>query len=181
MDFIAGPDLHQVITATGHLEPMRAARIGAGIARGLAAIHDQGIVHRDLKPHNILLAEGERPLIADFGVAHELDATRITGTGRLVGTPLYMAPEQIGRDDLTSAADLYSLGTMLYEMFTGDAPFAGLDLVNTIRAIREQDPEPLPDRIPAELRFIVERLLAKAPEDRPPNAAAVAESLAPRD
>ena len=177
MDFIAGPNLNDVIRLEGKLDPDRVREIGSGIARGLAAIHEQGIVHRDLKPHNILLADGEVPLIADFGVAHELEATRITGTGGVVGTPIYMAPEQFGGEPVAASGDLYALGTMLYEMLTGQPPFAGRDLVQTIRAIREDEPAPLPDDVPHDLAKLVLCLLQKDPAKRHECAEDIAEAL----
>lgn len=177
MEFIDGPDLATLLLREGTLSPARAARLGAGVARGLEAIHREGIVHRDLKPHNVLVAEGERPVIADFGVAHSTRAARLTMTGQLVGSPAYMAPEQLEHLPVTPAADLYSLGAMLYELLTGQPPFVGTDTLLTLRRIREEPHAPLPAAVPAALVAVVDRLLAKDPARRFPRAREVAEAL----
>ena len=179
MQFIPGPDLATLLFRTGAFATERAARIALGIARGLQAIHVEGIIHRDLKPHNILLAEGERPVIADFGVARTQASTRLTGTGHLIGTLAYMAPEQLEDVPLTPAVDLYALGAILHEMLTGTVVFPGRDTVSTIRAIREVEPPPLPPEVPGELGAHVRRLLAKDPRARFATAGAVAEALEP--
>jgi len=183
MEFIAGPDLATLLLREGAVAPARAVRIATGIARGLAAIHREGIVHRDLKPHNILVAPGDRPVIADFGVARSMAATRMTMTGRFVGTPAYMAPEQFDDEAPTFSVDLYALGAILHEMLAGSAPFAGRDAISTIRAIREQPPPRLPDDVPEAVREVVDRLLRKDPAERYADAvtvAAVLEALAAR-
>jgi serine/threonine protein kinase len=177
MDFIAGPDLATMLLRDGALAACRAVRIAAGIARGLEAIHREGIVHRDLKPHNILVAPGDRPVIADFGVARSIAQTRLTMTGRIVGTPAYMAPEQFDDDAPTFSVDLYALGAILHEMLTGVAPFSGRDAISTIRAIREQPPPTLSSDVPSPVHEVVERLLAKKPADRFPDATKTAEVL----
>ncbi|MBL9089266.1 MAG: protein kinase [Planctomycetia bacterium] len=173
MDFVAGPDLATLLLREGAMSPCRALRIAAGVARGLEAIHLEGIVHRDLKPHNILVAPDDRPVIADFGVARSMSATRMTMTGRFVGTPAYMAPEQFDDEAPTFTVDLYALGAILHEMLAGAAPFAGRDAISTIRAIREQPPPRLPDDVPETVREVVDRLLRKEPAERYPTATAV--------
>lgn len=177
MEFIGGPDLATLLLREGVFEPGRAARVTAGVARGLEAIHRDGILHRDLKPHNVLLAPGERAVIADFGVARTSKATRLTMTGQLVGSPAYMAPESFDERPPTAAVDLYALGAMLYELLTGQPPFHGGDTLTTLRRIREEPHVPLPARIPAPLRAIVDRLLAKEPGQRYARAAALAQDL----
>ena len=173
MDFVAGPDLATLLLREGAMAPCRAMRIAAGVARGLEAIHLEGIVHRDLKPHNILVAPDDRPVIADFGVARSMSATRMTMTGRFVGTPAYMAPEQFDDEAPTFSVDLYALGAILHEMLSGVAPFAGRDAISTIRAIREQPAPRLPDDVPESVREVVDRLLRKDPAERYPTATAV--------
>ena len=177
MDFVAGPDLATTLLREGALAPCRAMKIAAGVARGLEAIHLEGIVHRDLKPHNILVAPDDRPVIADFGVARSMASARMTMTGRFVGTPAYMAPEQFADDAPTFSVDLYALGAILHEMLAGTAPFAGRDALSTIRAIREQPPPRLPDEVPETVREVVDRLLRKDPAARYPTATAVREVL----
>ncbi len=177
MEFVPGPDLGTILLREGTLPALRAARIGAGVARGLEAIHREGIVHRDLKPHNILIAPGDRPVIADFGVARSLAASRLTMTGHLVGTPAYMAPEQFEESPTTSAVDLYALGAILFELLTGDTPFPAKDTISTIRAIREKPAPSLPGDLPTALGAIVERLLRKDPAQRYARAGALADDL----
>jgi serine/threonine protein kinase len=177
MDFVEGPDLATLILREGALPPARAVHLAAGIARGVEGIHRQGIVHRDLKPHNVLVASGDRPVIADFGIARSIAAVRMTMTGAVVGTPAYMAPETFTDAQPSFSADLYAVGAILFEMITGKPPFAGRDAISTIRAIRE-DPAPrLAAPIPTDLIDVVARLLSKEPAERPANAAGLAAEL----
>ncbi|MDJ0522873.1 MAG: serine/threonine-protein kinase [Planctomycetota bacterium] len=177
MEFIDGPDLATVLLREGTLPPRRVAQIGAGIARGLAAIHTEGIIHRDLKPHNVLMAADDRPVIADFGVARQDNVTRLTMTGQLAGTPLYMAPEQFAGAEPTASVDLYALGTILFELLTGSVPFTGEDTLSTITAISTMAPPTLDPDVPEALRRTVVDLLAKRPMGRPATAEAVADVL----
>jgi serine/threonine protein kinase len=177
MEFVSGPDLATLLLREGTLPPRRAARLGAGIARGLEAIHAEGIVHRDLKPHNVLVGAGDRPVIADFGIAGNLTGQRLTLTGQVVGTPAYMAPETFDDVASTPAADLYALGAILHELLTGQVPFPAMGALEAIRAARETPVPPLPGEIPPALRDLTLRLLAKRPENRPASAAEVAEAL----
>ncbi|MDF1700714.1 MAG: serine/threonine-protein kinase, partial [Planctomycetota bacterium] len=177
MEFVDGPDLGTLLLREGTLSPERTARLGAHIARGLAAIHQEGIIHRDLKPHNVLVADGERPVIADFGIARQRETTRLTMTGQLAGTPLYMAPEQFAGAEPTVAVDLYALGTILYELLSGGVPFLGGDTISTITRIRDMPPPALPEDIPPALRTLTLALLAKDPAERPSDADGVAEQL----
>lgn len=178
MGFVDGPDLAVLLRREGHLAPARVARLGTGIARGLQAIHAQGIVHRDLKPHNVLVGAGDHPVIADFGIARHDTASRLTLTGELAGTPLYMAPELFAGEPATPAADLYSLGTILYELLTGTVPFPAQDALTAITAIRDHPAPDLPADLPRGLRQVVDRLLAKDPRVRPAAAGEVATALA---
>ena len=177
MEFIPGPDLGTLLLKEGTIPHARAARLASGVARGLEAIHREGILHRDLKPHNILVAPGDRPVIADFGVARSLHAERMTMTGQFLGTPAYMAPEQFEDASPTFAVDLYALGAILHEMLSGSPPFSGKDALSTIRAIRERPPPPLSSEVPGPLRDLVSRLLGKDPEKRPSDAGPVAAEL----
>jgi hypothetical protein len=138
-------------------------------------------VHRDVKPANVMLdlTDPTRPiaLLTDFGVARLISAGVITHTGHLLGTPLYMAPELIRNDDVTPAADLYSVGVLLYELLTGQPPFVPRDDISTVfRAHLETMPAP-PAGVPAPLSSVVLRLLAKSPADRPSDAAAAEHDL----
>jgi serine/threonine protein kinase len=177
MEFVPGPDLATLLLREGPMEPVRAARLLAGVARGLEAIHRDGILHRDLKPHNVLVDPAGRAVIADFGVARNARAERLTMTGQLVGSPAYMAPETFDERPPTAAVDLYALGAMLYELLTGNPPFFGSDTLHMIRRIREDKPAPLPTHVPPPLQAVVDRLLAKDPGQRYPRAAALAHDL----
>jgi serine/threonine-protein kinase len=126
MEFLDGPSLADVL-GRGALEPTRAVRIAESVARGLSHAHARGVVHRDLKPENIaLVSEDEETDIVkvlDFGVASVRGEERLTSAGVVVGTPLYMAPEQLTGRPLDGRTDLYALGVMLSEMLTGEPPF----------------------------------------------------------
>ena len=157
----------------------RAARIALGIARGLAAAHDRGFVHRDLKPANVMLLPDDGAKILDFGLTGLMEGsglTRLTRQDQLLGTPSYMAPEQI-----TSAAsagvpaDLYALGAVLYAMLAGRPPFEGSGREVLGQHLRDPPP-PLPHD--GRLERLAMRLLAKPPEARPGSATEVASTLA---
>ena len=150
--------------------------LAAQIGDGLAAAHAAGIVHRDLKPDNILVTREGRVKILDFGLAKSItsrpagDATLtigITDPGTVVGTVNYMSPEQaLGEANLTPQSDQFSFGLVLYELATGKRAFQRGSAPETMTAIIREDAEPLPDCLPAPLRWIVERLLAKEPSER---------------
>src|SRR5438045_4599897 len=112
-------------------------------ALGLAAAHAQGIVHRDVKPANILLENGvERVKLTDFGLARAVDDASVTQSGVVTGTPQYMAPEQARSEPLDARADLFSLGSVLYALCTGEAPFDGSHALDVLRKGGEQQPQP---------------------------------------
>ena len=105
-------------------------------------LHEKGILHRDLKPSNILIDEHDQPLVTDFGLAKRVEGGEtLTGTGAIVGTPSYMAPEQAdGTKNPTTACDVYSLGAILYELFTGRPPFLAASAVETLLLVRSEEP-----------------------------------------
>ena len=150
------------------------ALLGAQMARGLAAIHAKGIVHRDIKPDNVLVSQDGRAKIADLGLAKQLDdpeSMRLTGSGMVVGTPLYVSPEGI-RDPKTisGASDVYSLGATLYHLLGGRPPFEGKTAYDVMRGHLEEKPRPLRElrpTLPIGLARLVEQCLAKNPERRP--------------
>ena len=121
MDLYAGEDLGSYLKRRGPLDPTEAASLGLDICRGLAAAHEQGILHRDLKPANVMIDGQGRAKIADFGLAG-LETT-ISAADVRSGTPAYMSPEQIAGEEVTTRSDLYSLGLVLYEIFTGKRAF----------------------------------------------------------
>ncbi|MEU0987337.1 protein kinase [Streptomyces sp. NPDC005953] len=176
MEFIPGNSLGGLIAQNGRLPWQRVAEIGAEIADALAHAHAAGVVHRDLKPDNILI-HGARTILTDFGIARVLDdsaGTRLTRTGTIVGTPQYMAPEQLEGGDATAAGDLWSLGATLYAAVEGRSPFEAPTLMALFHAILSQ-PLPAP-RHAAQLAPTLNDLLSKNPDQRP-SATALAARL----
>jgi predicted Ser/Thr protein kinase len=153
-------------------------------ARGVSAAHAKGIVHRDLKPQNILLTPEGEPKVGDFGLAHlAASAEQLTRTGATLGTPLYMAPEQVkgSAKQITPRTDVYALGVLLYELLSGQPPHLGETLVEIYRKIAEEEPAPLRsrvDRISRDLETIIQTAIDKDPARRYPDAGALADDLA---
>ena len=174
MALVEGTDFDALLK-NGPMPAARAVEIVAQAARALAVAHRAGLVHRDIKPSNILVYtedEGDHVYLIDFGIARALDGTRLTSTGRGVGTPAYMAPERfVGDGDERS--DIYSLGCVLYQALSGEPPFTAPHDVAYAHLHRHVEP-PLPSTrnaaAPAALDAVVARTLAKAPEDRYPAA-----------
>jgi serine/threonine protein kinase len=177
MDFLDGPDLATYLRRSGCLEPHETASIAHGIASGLAAIHDEALLHRDLKPENVMIVGKQHPVITDLGVAKALREERLTMSGALVGTPLYMAPEQASGGEIGPATDLYALGAILYECLSGAPPHRAADLVALLYALQSAEPKPLPDDVPQPLARLTMQLLQKDPAQRPSDATRVAEEL----
>ncbi len=182
MKFIPGGTLAAAATRIGG-DIRQAVRLVARVAEAVQYLHDHGIVHRDLKPANILLGPDDEPLVADFGMVKWLgDDKELTTPGAVVGTRLYMAPEQAAGDtDSTGPrSDVWSLGVILYELLAGRRPFDHRDAVELERLVRHESPVPLtelrPD-VPPALVDVVSRCLAKAPGKRYPTAAAIADDL----
>ncbi len=178
MEFIEGTTLAAEIKK-GPLAPATAARYGAQIASALAEAHGLGIVHRDLKPSNIMLTK-HGVKVLDFGLAKVLSTPGITEPNSIMGTPAYMAPEQVEGREPGSAADLFSLGLVLYEMAVGKLPFPGASLGQMLSSgAHPAVPAPSRERVgvPASLDGLVARLLEKDPAKRPQSAADVAKEL----
>ncbi len=176
MELLKGVSLAQVIKEEGAQPPGRVAKIGRQIASALAAAHAAGVVHRDLKPANVMLLAGDGVKVLDFGLARlaKSDLTRLTATDFLLGTPRFMAPEQITQaSDAGPPADMYSLGALLYTLLGGKPPFDGQAI-----KILEQHLRAAPAALTTQsgLEPLVMRLLSKRPEDRP-DAATVFEAL----
>jgi tRNA A-37 threonylcarbamoyl transferase component Bud32/DNA-binding NarL/FixJ family response regulator len=159
------------------LSPAEALSFASQLARALAALHAAGILHRDLKPGNVMLRVDEQPALIDFGLAkHAALDYDITDTGLIFGTPHYMSPEQGHGQDLDARSDLYSLGIMLFEMLTGQKPYTA-DNPMTIIYMHRNAPLPrLPEPL-AELQQLLDRMLAKLPQDRFGDAAATVQAI----
>lgn len=183
MEFVPGPTLQQRMNETGPMEVADVLRIGQQIAAGLAAAHAVNLIHRDIKPSNILLTTGlrERIKISDFGMARAVDDASMTQSGIIAGTPMYMAPEQARGETLDHRADLFSLGSVLYQMAGGHPPFRAVNTMAVLERVCEDTPRPLDDVIPETpswLQSIIFRLLEKNREDRFQSAQEVADLLA---
>jgi serine/threonine protein kinase len=189
MEFLEGQPLGERLrTRGGRLGEIEAAQIGRGIASALTAAHAKGIIHRDLKPDNVFLVRdpdlpsGERPKLLDFGIAKLADGgSSQTQTGALIGTPLYMAPEQArAAATIDARADLYSLGCILYELLVGEPPFVATGAGEIIAMHMFTPPQPPSQRVfvSGELDAIVMRLLDKDPRARFQSAGEVSEALA---
>jgi len=177
MEFISGRSLGAEIAASGRLPWQRAAEIGEQVADALAYAHAAGIVHRDLKPDNVLLT-GRRAVVTDFGIARILDATtQLTSPSTIIGTPQFMAPEQLEGSSADAAMDMWALGVTLYAAVQGRPPFSGPTIPAVIAAIVNQPTSP-PDHA-GPLTGLLLALLAKDPAERP-DAQAVARELAAR-
>ncbi|MEM6456234.1 MAG: serine/threonine-protein kinase, partial [Acidobacteriota bacterium] len=168
MEYVQGTDLKQLMQREDRLHLPFVLDIVAQIATGLDYAHDKGVIHRDIKPANIIITKDEQAKITDFGIAR-VNASNLTVEGQLLGTPNYMAPEQIMGRPVDHRADIFSLGVMLYEMLTGHKPFAGNNLTMvTHRIVYEAftPPERIVAGLPPQLTQILERALAKDVEKR---------------
>ncbi|MEU0146101.1 protein kinase [Streptomyces sp. NPDC006288] len=174
--YVAGPPLSDAVPRYGPLPEYAVRTLGAGLGEALDAVHGHGLIHRDVKPSNVLLAL-DGPRLIDFGIARALGATvSLTSTGVSVGSPGYMAPEQIRGLDISGAADVFSLGAVLAYAATGNAPFLGDSSAVLLYKVVHEEPE-LGD-LEGELREVVAGCLAKDPADRPAPAD-LARRLAP--
>jgi serine/threonine-protein kinase len=172
MELVDGPSLAQVLGG-GPLDPGRVMDVVAQAAAGLDAAHRAGLVHRDIKPGNLLLGPGGQVKITDFGISRAAGSAPVTGTGELLGTPAYLAPERLVGQAATPASDLYSLGVLAWECLTGTPPFTGPP-VEVALAHRNRPLPPLPAAVPADVAALVAELTAKDPLARPRGAGEVA-------
>jgi predicted Ser/Thr protein kinase len=153
------------------------------VAEGIHAAHRLGLVHRDIKPSNVLLARGDegwRPYVVDFGIARELSGPQVTATGALIGTPAYMAPEQVRGGDVDRRTDVYGLGVTMYQLLSGKLPLGTTSSLEALAHVLSDEPRPLREArrdVPADLEAVVMRCLEKDPGGRYESARALAEDL----
>jgi serine/threonine-protein kinase len=176
MRCVDGVDLRRLL-GSGPLDPARAVAIIGGVAAALDGAHSAGLVHRDVKPENIIVTSADFAYLVDFGIAEAAGETHLTSTGTAVGSLAYMAPERFGTDDLTPAADIYSLACVLHELLVGTAPYPWTSLQQIIAAHTSAAP-PRPSAInpavPASFDEVIARGMAKEPDDRYGSASAFA-------
>ncbi|WP_405809503.1 serine/threonine protein kinase [Streptomyces sp. NBC_00210] len=162
--YVPGPSLHDKVAEDGTLRAAEVAAVGAALSEGLVAVHEAGVVHRDLKPSNILLSP-KGPRIIDFGIAWATGASTLTHVGTAVGSPGFLAPEQVRGAAVTPATDVFALGATLAYAATADSPFGhGSSEVMLYRVVHE---EPQLHGVPDALAPLVRACLAKDPEERP--------------
>jgi eukaryotic-like serine/threonine-protein kinase len=181
MECVEGATLADEVKERGKLEPAEVVDLALQICGGLEHAHAAGLVHRDIKPQNLLLSSDGTVKIADFGIARAAEATRLTQIGSVLGTAAYLSPEQALGEEVTAAADIYSLGCVLYELLTGRTPYLFETLPELVVKHREESIAPLsevrPD-VPERLEAAVMHALARNPDYRTESAAALAEELA---
>jgi DNA-binding beta-propeller fold protein YncE len=177
MRHVEGTDLRALLRVEGPLEPARALAICGQVAAALDAAHARGLVHRDVKPSNVLLDQEEHVYLADFGLSRRLaQQDALAGEGRSVGTPAYLAPEQIEGKLLDGRADLYSLGCLLHECLTGEAPFSRGSRLAIAWAHLEEEPPRASERnrnLPSAIDGVLRQAMAKSPEERYPTCTAL--------
>ncbi len=179
MEYVEGEDLQSLLRREQPLAAPRAARIALAVCEGLAAAHAAGVVHRDLKPANVLVEKGGRVVLTDFGIARAVAGEAASRTQGMVGTPLYMSPEQLSGGEVTARSDLYAAGLLLYEMLTGQPPFTG-DSPMAVAFARLRQPPPDPSGrpgVPDALAHLVRHCVSREPEERPSGTLEVAAVL----
>ncbi|WP_436522466.1 serine/threonine-protein kinase [Actinoplanes sp. HUAS TT8] len=175
MAFVEGEPLSNRVKQ-GPIPVAETLSIVAQAADALHAAHEAGIVHRDIKPGNLIVKPSGAVILIDFGVARSNALTSMTGLNAIVGTALYMAPEQVAKGNLTPGTDVYALGAVAYHCIAGRPPFDGDNALQVALRHLEDEPDPLPDHVPYEVRSLISRAMAKQPADRFESAAEFAEA-----
>ena len=173
---VDGEPLNERIAARGRLTPAETMSIVAQAGRALEAAHQAGIVHRDVKPGNLIIKPDGTVVLVDFGVARSAESVALTGAKEVVGTALYIAPEQVSKDMTGPSADVYALGCVAYHCLAGHPPFEGDSAIAVAMQHLTDEPPPLPGDVPPPVRAVVETAMAKDPAQRFPSAAAMAQA-----
>ncbi|HET9656145.1 MAG TPA: serine/threonine-protein kinase [Kineosporiaceae bacterium] len=175
MELVPGKPLSGILADSGPLLPIRALDLVAQAARALHAAHQRGVVHRDVKPANLMVTPDQRVKVTDFGIARPQDHEPLTATGQVMGTAHYLAPELARGQLATPLSDVYALGVVAYECVAGHRPFEGDNQVAVATAHLSEDPPPLPDSLPPDLRRVIMTAMQKDPSYRFVSAEAFAE------
>jgi eukaryotic-like serine/threonine-protein kinase len=179
MEYVDGEGLDRLLARAGKLAPAHVLELAAQVSSALHYAHGKGVVHRDVKPGNLLLRTDGVLKVADFGIARPAHDARLTETGTVLGTAAYLAPEQVRGEPATPRSDIYSLGVVLYELFTGEPPYRVENLAQ-LAANRDQPVRPVRDlepSVPPAAEAAVMRCLARNPRYRPASAAELAAAL----
>jgi serine/threonine protein kinase len=181
LEYVQGQSLEELLAQSGPLPVDDVVTLGTQIAQGLAAAHQKGLVHRDVKPANVLLEKDtRRVLLTDFGLARAVDDASLSRQGEICGTPHYMAPEQVCGEAVDHRADLFSLGSVLYYLCTGELPYSAPTSMAVLQRVCEARPRPIREcnpSVPFWLANLVAALHARNPEDRPQSAQEVVAAL----
>jgi serine/threonine-protein kinase len=176
MAYVEGEPLSAKLKAEGRIDVAQTMSIVAQTANALHAAHEHGTIHRDVKPGNLIVKPNGTVILVDFGVARSNAVTSMTGLNAIVGTALYMAPEQVAKGKVTPATDIYALGAVAYHCIAGVPPFDGDNALQVALRHLEDEPDPLPAEVPEPVRALISRAMAKHPADRFASAAEFADA-----
>jgi serine/threonine protein kinase len=180
MELVEGSSLDEIIKSSGLLSPVRSVAIITQVLAALGFAHENGIVHRDIKPSNIIILQDDRVKVADFGIAR-LEASEFTIVGDLLGTPAYMAPEQLAGGPIDHRTDLFAAGVILFEMLSGVKPFRGKSITEIMSLMEERGPEDLRalnPAVPEALQRVIRKAVAFDPTQRYADAATFSQAVA---